>query len=240
MGKNCENYKELLEEYNEACKVTDSDSNRGGTSSVRGGKSLAINSIVGDYSVDIPTNVAEQIETFNDIDNVPWAIEAISDLSRRNVVSGMGDGSFNPNDSVTREQFVKMIVNAFDIKTTNQGINFDDVGEDDWYYDVVKIAYENGIIHGKGSTFGVGEYLTREDMAVVIFNTLNKLSISMNMEQATRFNDYAEIADYAKESVIFLKDAGVLKGSGDNNFNPKNITTRAEAAVVIYYLLKSN
>ena len=133
-----------------------------------------------------------------------------------------------------------MIVTAFDMQAQDNDMAFSDVKHGDWYYDAVKAAYDNGIIRGHGDSFGVGEGLTREDMAVIICNTLKKLGISIEETAKPAFIDDAEISDYAKESVEYLKNTGVLKGNGNNDFKPKNVTTRAEASVVIFSLLNNN
>lgn len=247
MSKKFDTYSALLDAYNKAVANADSSgSTHGGGSGggsggvVRGDKAAAVGPALGEYSAQSPENIGRKVNVFNDIADVPWAIEAISDLTERGVLSGMGDGSFKPNDAVTREQFVKMIVTAFGMQAKENDMAFYDVKYGDWYYDAVKIAFDNEIIRGQGAGFGVGEELTREDMAVIIFNTLTKLGVSKDAEEKPAFIDSAEIADYAKESVEYLKNIGVLNGSGNNDFNPKNATTRAEASIVIFSLLNNN
>ena len=246
MSKSFNSYNALLQVYKTEAAANGGSSRPGGGGSGGGGGSVVrdgnggVSSIVADYTVIPPENIGSQVTAFIDISDMPWAIEAIADLAGKGVVSGMGDGNFKPNDAVTREQFVKMIVNAFEIKDRDKEIAFSDVNVGDWYYDVVKIAYGNGIIRGQGDIFGVGEKLTREDLAVIVYNTLNILGISRETEVKPEFIDSAEISDYAKESVDYLKNIGVLNGGGNNDFNPKNTTTRAEAAVVIYSLVNNS
>lgn len=243
MSRKFDTYGALLSAYRTAVGTENSSDNAGGGGGggvVRGDSANAVTPIVGDYRADSPENIGARVNVFNDIADVSWAIEAIADLTERGVLSGMGDGSFKPDDAVTREQFVKMIVTAFDMQARDNDMAFSDVKHGDWYYDAVKAAYENGIIRGHGDSFGVGEGLTREDMAVIICNTLKKLGISGEETAKPEFIDSAEISDYAKESVEYLKNTGVLKGNGNNDFNPKNVTTRAEASVVIFSLLNNN
>ena len=210
----------------------------GSGSAVRGGNGAIGSVVIGNTEVSVPENISQSI-VFSDIESVPWAKEAISELYKKKVVSGMGDGSFRPNDAVTREQFVTMIVNAFELKAKDGKAEFTDVTESDWFCPYVSIAFENGIIRGQGTRFGAGESLTREDMAVIIFNTLNNLGRSLKNDEKESFSDIGAVSDYAKESVEYLKNAGIIKGSGDNEFIPKGITTRAEAAVVIYSVLNN-
>lgn len=245
MGKKCKSYSELLAAYKEALgskKGTSgggSSSGGGGGISLRGDKTGITTAIVGDFSGERPENVTNAVNAFSDISVVPWAVEAISDLADKGIISGMGDGMFKPNDYVTREQFVKMIVNAFELKSGGGNAKFIDVNEDDWFYSAVMTAYENEIVSGRGDSFGAGEYLTREDMAVIIRNTVRKTGIRAEETARAPFADSEEISDYAKESVEYLKNIGILNGNENNEFNPKNTTTRAEAAVVINSVLNS-
>ena len=163
-----------------------------------------------------------------------WAEDAILALSEKGIVSGKADGVFAPNDPLTREQFVTMIVKAFDLKTDGT-IEFADVKPADWFYDYVNAAFNNNIVRGYGDSFGVGEKITRQDMAVMVYNAISdKKEFAENGE---KFADDADIADYAREAVYYLKNAGIINGVGDGRFDPKGINTRAQAAVVINKLL---
>jgi len=99
----------------------------------------------------------------------------------------------------------------------------------------VKLAASAGIVTGKGDgSFGIGEKITRQDMAVMIARAKNLIS-----ENTTeRFADDAEISDYAKMSVYAAKNAGIISGVGDNTFNPQGFATRAETAMVVYNAIK--
>ena len=68
---------------------------------------------------------------FNDLDSVSWAVEAITELKRIGVINGVSETEFAPNREVTREEFAKMIVNAFSI--TGEGKSFADVPATAWY-----------------------------------------------------------------------------------------------------------
>lgn len=207
----------------------------GGTSGGSSGGKKTTPSTVG--IVSKPTEAGEPIEqkpVFSDLDGVKWAEDAILALSEKGIVSGKADGVFAPNDPLTREQFVTMIVKAFDLKTDGT-IEFADVKPADWFYDYVNAAFNNNIVRGYGDSFGVGEKITRQDMAVMVYNAISdKKEFAENGE---KFADDADIADYAREAIYYLKNAGIINGVGDGRFDPKGINTRAQAAVVINKLL---
>lgn len=173
---------------------------------------------------------------FNDLDSVSWAKNAIEYLASKNVVSGRGDGQFAPNDSVTREEFVKILVCAFDINS-DQAAEFTDVAADSWYAPYVNRAAGAEVVYGIGDgRFGVGTYITREDACVMIARAA-KLS-NDNTETLAKFADADSVSDYARGAVAVLAELGIVNGTPEGSFLPKNSITRAETAVIIYNCIK--
>jgi len=178
--------------------------------------------------------------TFSDISSVPWAKEAIEYLAARGVISGSGDGTFRPNDNVTRAEFIKMLMMALELEDEEAVCTFSDVKKGAWYYRPIATAEKLGIVKGKGDgTFGVNDEILRQDMAVMIYRIAQLLGIDLGDDISVEpFKDEAEISGYAKEAVAAMQRAGIIKGTGDGSFAPKNTATRAEAAVIIYRLIK--
>lgn len=173
---------------------------------------------------------------FTDITHVGWASEAIYGLCDSGVINGVGDRRFAPDDSVTREQLAKMIVGASKSDKKSGSTPFADVDNSEWYADFVKTAYDNGVTKGiSDSVFGVGEAVTRQDLAVMAYRAAqNAGKLSDIMGESGDFKDGGDISDYAKEAVSALKNRGVISGDENGFFNPNNSCTRAEAAKIIY------
>jgi len=182
----------------------------------------------------------DEMVYFNDLESVPWAKESIEALAAKGIVSGVGDGTFRPKNNVTRAEFIKMLIMAFDLVDEDAVSTFSDVKEGMWYYKPIASAEKLGIVKGKGDgTFGVNEYITREDMTVMVYRA--SLILGMNLSKGSgevQFIDKYDIASYALEAVAAMHENGIIKGIGDNKFAPKNNATRAEAAVLIYKLYK--
>lgn len=184
----------------------------------------------------VPTVEAVPADIYKDINDAVWAKEYIVGLTEMGIVSGKGDGLFCPNDNITREEFTKLIVEAFYKDEEPATIGFSDVLSGAWYYDYIAKAVSKGIINGKGDNlFGTGELITRQDMAVIAFRATN-FEIS---EYSEIFIDSEQISDYAKDAVTTLYTNGILNGS-DGFFKPFDNATRAEAAKIIYMLLTLN
>ena len=173
---------------------------------------------------------------FTDIAHVSWASEAIYGLCDSGVINGVGDRRFAPDDSVTREQLAKMIVGASKTEIKSGDTPFGDIDNSEWYADFVKTAYDSDITKGISDTeFGVGESVTREDLAVMAYRAAQKVGkLSDVTGDDNGFKDGESISDYAKEAVAALKSSGIINGDENGNFNPSNSCTRAEAAKIIY------
>lgn len=182
-------------------------------------------------------NKGEQTENqpFLDLDSVSWAKDSIERLYGAGVVNGIGEGLFAPNASVSREEFVKFIVLGLGLKLTEEtDMDFPDVNRNAWYSSYVLSAASSGVVFGRGDgTFGVGDKITREDMAVMICRALSSKGISTTATVGSGFSDAAYISDYAAESVSFLSETGILCGLNDGSFEPQSFSTRAQVAVVI-------
>ena len=181
----------------------------------------------------------EEEIVFNDIDNVPWAKQAILYLYDIGVINGRDAQTFAPNDLITREEFVKIIVTALGIETEKKDITFSDVDKDAWYYPYIISAAGEGIIKGNGDgCFGTGQFITREDMAVIIKNACDYRKIKIEEKYTKVFADEDEVSDYAKAAVRSLFFGGLINGTGDNKVSPKESATRAMSAQIVYNMMK--
>lgn len=171
---------------------------------------------------------------FNDLNGFEWAKDSIEKLANEGILNGIGEGNFSPSAPVSRAEFVKMIIKAFDLLEDSASASFDDVKDTEWYYPYVASAYKKGIINGVSDTnFGVALTLTREDMAVIIYRAMQFKGIVLNGNETEKFEDQDEISKYAVSSVNSMKNEGIINGIGNGYFAPKSTATRAEAAVII-------
>ena len=176
--------------------------------------------------------------SFDDIAGVDWAQKAINALAEKKIVSGDGKGSFRPNDFVTREEFVKMLVLTLEISASSAEENFDDISASDWCQPYVAAAIAKGIVNGiDDSTFGKGRVITREEMATMTYRAVSAMGIMLGGADKEDFADTDSISDWAKESCIKMQEAGIINGMGSNIFAPKENVTRAQAAKILFEVL---
>lgn len=191
--------------------------------------------------IEIPAqNPNLNIPRFNDLAGVAWAEEAITELSKMGIVNGVAEEIFRPDDNVTREQFITMLIKAFGMTVTGAQASFTDVDNSDWYGIYIASAQAHGITNGRGNNeFGIGTFITREEMAVMAYRTLVASGISIDTAQKElAFTDIHKIKSYSMESVERLSSLKIINGMGDGSFEPESMSTRAMAAKVVYMLTK--
>lgn len=186
------------------------------------------------YFTAIPVQVH-----FTDLDQAAWAEDSIIALGARGIVKGMTSDLYMPNQEVTRAEFVQMLVQALDLKAKASNHPFDDVKQGAWYESAILQAYQLGIVYGRDDgTFGVHDNIQRQEMAVMTYRALQAAGIDLKpSDAASELTDAAAIADYAREAVIAMHQAGIISGMPDGSFAPKETATRAQAAVILNQLL---
>lgn len=160
-----------------------------------------------------------------------WAESTIQTWLDNNYVSGYPDGSFKPDEPITRAEFITIVNKLLGFSET-ANISFTDVTPNGWYYVEVQKAYKAGYISGVSeSLFSPNSKLTREQAAVIISKILG---LELNSENVQTFTDSNLISDWAKDYVNAAALAEIILGySEDNTFRPQNPITRAEAVVLL-------
>ncbi|MDW5298779.1 MAG: glycosyl hydrolase family 18 protein [Sedimentibacter sp.] len=159
-----------------------------------------------------------------------WAQDEIQKWFEMEYIAGYTDGSFKPEEFVTRAEFIKMANNLFNFTETCK-IAFLDVNEDDWCYEEVQKAYKAGYIIGESETqFAPNDFITREQAAIIITRLLN---IEGNESEADVFVDSSQISSWSKEYVGAAAKMQIIKGYDDNSFKPQNNIKRSEAVVLL-------
>lgn len=165
-----------------------------------------------------------------------WAQENIKKMVNQKIISGYEDKSIRPNNKISRAEFCTMLVKYLNPDHTLEldEESFTDI-KAHWAEDYIKAAYASGIVNGYNSThFGPNDYITREQMAVMIGKAI-KIQAS---SEAMLFSDTYSISPWSTSFVAAAVHKQILTGYPDTSFRPKNKTTRAEAVTVISKLEK--
>ncbi|MCD9024656.1 S-layer homology domain-containing protein [Cohnella silvisoli] len=189
----------------------------------------------GVFAVDKEETDTKPIITFSDISR-HWAEASIKQSVGGGIVTGYPDGTFRPNQAVTRAEFAVMLMNALKPQSERALLAFTDTTKiRSWAQKAVAQAVQLGIIHGyKDGSFRPNEAITRAEMAAMLANAL---SLSFKANAATSFADDKDIPAWAKGAVAAIKELGLVQGKGSNEFDPTAKTTRAEAVTVLLKML---
>jgi hypothetical protein len=159
-----------------------------------------------------------------------WAESQISAWIDLGYIKGYEDGSFKPENSITRAEFIALINRSFGF-SEEATISFSDVATSNWAYTEVAKAVKAGFVIGnEDGTFGVNKFISRQEVAVIV----NRLLGLSNSSTPASFIDDDKIALWAKDAVDAAVANNILNGySIDNSFKPVNPITRAEAVVTL-------
>jgi hypothetical protein len=169
--------------------------------------------------------------SFKDIES-HWAKDTILQLVDRGIINGYADGTFRPDNSINRDEYIKLVVAALGYELTN--------GPDYWAQPFIDKALELGLIR-EGEFKAYDTPIHREEMASIIVKAANiqeDAPTSMYDHLLPKLiPDYDKIAPKYKAIVEKSYQYGLIVGKPNYHFDPKGRSTRAEAATVIMRLL---
>ncbi|YAF98036.1 MAG: fasciclin domain-containing protein [Nodularia sp. CChRGM 3473] len=178
----------------------------------------------------------------SDIGSDYWARPFIQALAERNIISGFPDGTFKPNQPVSRAEFAAMIQQAFNqnpVRQISPG-GFTDVPAGFWATSAIQEAYETGFMAGyPGNVFLPNQQIPKVQAIVALTNGLG-LQTSENALGVvnTYYTDASAIPNYALDSVAAATQANIVVNYPNvNRLNPLDPLTRAEAAAILYQAL---
>ncbi|BBD58299.1 S-layer domain-containing protein [Nostoc sp. HK-01] len=180
--------------------------------------------------------------TFTDVSSNYWAAQFIQELSQRGVIAGFPDGSFRPEEAVTRAQFAAMVNKAFQKAPQRQSISFVDVPSNYWASSAIQQAYTIGFLSGyPGNRFEPNQAIPRQQVLVSLANGL-EYSANSNVESTLQyFNDASGIASYARSPIAAATEKQIVVNYPNVKFlNPTATATRAQVAAFIYQALVSS
>lgn len=195
------------------------------------------------FSVALPAMAFQ----FPDVPTNHWAAEQMDILSDKGVIVGYPDGTFRPDENVTRAEFASMAIKALgqDHTSVAQPVNFTDITEDFWAYDAIQKSVFFDLIScpPSGEPFRPDDTVTRAESITVAVNALTTEQIS----EAKAKEVLSKYADAASVPESFLIPAGkseilnmlvVMPTDGKASLEPTRPATRAEVSVILYKMME--
>jgi uncharacterized repeat protein (TIGR02543 family) len=184
--------------------------------------------------------VGYNMASFTDVSDAAWYADAVTFLSARGVTSGTTVTTFSPDATLTRGQFITMLLRAYGISADASATdNFSDAGNT-YYTGYMAAAKRLGITTGVGDNrFAPEQTITRQEMFTLLYNALkvlHQLPSGTSGKTLADFSDVSTIATWAKDALTLLVETGTVSGNA-GKLSPTEKTTRAEMAQMLYSLL---
>ncbi len=130
--------------------------------------------------------------SFQDVSEDAWYSKAVCTLASLGIIKGYSDGTFQPENSITRAEFVTIAMHF--AKSTTGNVKFTDLSSDHWAYGNIQSAYANGWINGyDDGSFHPDSTITRAEVATIANNMLGRIPdkayIDANAATLKRFPD---------------------------------------------------
>jgi hypothetical protein len=181
--------------------------------------------------------------SFKDISEDDWYYDAVSEVTGLGIFNGESEDSFGAGSDMTRAMFVTVLGRLFELggntaSGSSTGI-FSDAPEGSYYSQYVEWAAETGIGSGYGGdTFGAGDSITREQIAVFMYRYAGFIGLDLTgSADLNTFPDAEETSQWATGAMEWAIGTGLINGRDDGTLDPSGNATRAETAVIIFRFL---
>ena len=164
-----------------------------------------------------------------------WGRDEIAWLARRGIINGMGNGTYAPQQTVTRAQFAQLLAKLSGEPLEATETPYDDVAPGAWYAPAVAWCCSRGVAEERSGSFRPGDPIRRDEMAMMLYlyakNAARKELAAV--AAPVTFTDAGELTAARLEAVNAMQIAGIINGMGDGTFGPGRSATRAQAAAML-------
>ncbi len=193
-----------------------------------------------DGLIDVTLYCADLTDPFPDIQG--WFHDSIVRCYLGGVVNGYPDGTFGPDNNVTRVQFIMMLYNMCGNPAVDKtALPFSDSDRiNSLYWDAIRWGVANDIIKGyTDGTFRADENISRAQMATFAYRLLDKYCGDALDEYDTEsgFADASQVLDDYKTPVNVMSSLGIITGYPNGSFGPNDTASRGQAATILVRMI---
>lgn len=198
------------------------------------------------FSVKVNFNGEHRVESFPDMTKDDWYYEAAMYNSDRGFITGYKNGNFGGADKLQRQDFIVIlgrIVGFDDEVFSHESLycGLADVPQGAYYTSSVNWSVYSNIITGyNNGKFGVGDAITREQVATILYRYMGSPEVTGAEETLAPFADAGRISDFAKDAMVWAIQNGVISGKNATTLAPTATASRAEIATIIMRMDKAN
>ncbi len=163
-----------------------------------------------------------------------WAEEYIEKWVDRGVAGGYPDGTFRPDNKITRAEVAKVLAVAYELDANNgETVKFSDVSADSWYASYVDACSANGVLSGySDGTFRPESFITRSEAVKMVAVSAGMGEVASGLEDKG-FTDYDKMPAWAAGYWNALYHAGAIHGDSQGTLRPTENITRAELMKIL-------
>lgn len=184
------------------------------------------------FSGSQPVQTKEYKQKFWDVDKTHWAFDAIAELTDRGAINGYSDGSFKPQNTVTRAEWAKIMIQAAGLSANDYTVRFTDM-DGHWATPYVNAA-ANYLTAFSDNSYRPDQATTREDVTMAMVKLKGYDLGEVDYSVLSKFNDVASISNSMKVYVAIAVEKGLINGFEDGTFRGQATLTRAEAATLLW------
>ncbi len=198
-----------------------------------------------DYTFTLTTDTNlqakyELILPFDDVSNKDWYYKIVCDAYESGLMSGTTPTTFEPNLPTTRGMVATILYRMAHYPATTYVASFPDVKQNLWYSNAINWASSIKVVNGyNNGSFGPDDYVTREQLAIMIYNYALKVSdvdtsVHVDLDQ---FKDANQVNAYATKAMKWMIEHQIISGkvmNGQTYLDPHAKATRSECAKMLY------
>ncbi|MDF2630350.1 MAG: hypothetical protein K0R39_4181, partial [Symbiobacteriaceae bacterium] len=186
------------------------------------------------------TVMIDQADQYTDVPRSHWARQPVELMSHFAILSGRGNGEFDPDDPVLRKEFAKMVALTFELPLEGAGPSPFADAPNDWSQPYIDALYEAGLVQGE---IVDGQRYFRPDRRISRAEAVTIIGRALDVDQTdisilpVLFLDDAEIPTWAMPSIAVLSVWRWISGFPDGEFHPHGELQRAQAAKILAHEL---
>ena len=184
----------------------------------------------GEKTVSIPVTVVNP-EKFDDVKKGDWFYEAVTGVSDKGIMNGVGNRSFAPNANASRGMVVTVLHRLAGSPEPTVTLKFTDVPADSWYAKAIAWAAEKGIAEGYGGKFDPEAPVTREQLAALLYRNADSPETADGL---SGFVDAAKVSAWAAKPMSWAVEKKLMNGLPGELLAPGEKATRAQIASILY------
>ena len=182
--------------------------------------------------------IVDNTKPMNDVTGDEWYADSVAWATSHEVMNGVGNGEFHADAEASRGQITQLLMNLDGAEAPADLVEFLDVHADDWFAGSVAWAVENGVAQGEGEKFGANDPVSREQLAVMLYNYAQYKGYDASVSgDVSSFPDAGDVNGYAQQALAWAVGAGLINGTTDAQGNvvldPQGTATRGQIAAII-------